>query len=175
MATSDALHWAGLEISFQRLARRAWSAATVVRSWDQCPWQRRSDHDLAVAILPDEVVWLGLNTTGRAAQVRLSSRGGRWSRTLAVPPDWQLAWLSHDGADSRRRQPIALRRGCGSASFVIEVRRAGAVRPQMTTLTLLAPEAWRRTLGPLNISPAEQPEDVLQYSRIMPAGLRGAR
>jgi len=172
MASTDVLHWAGLEISFQRLGRAGWSAVTVVRSWAQAPWHRLSADEVAVASLPDEVLWLGLNATGRAACVRLRSRGGRWSRMLKVPPDWQLAWLQAEegAAGSGRKRPIALRRGCQSASFALEVCCPGNARPTATTLTLLAPDVWRRIVGPPEIAPAEQPEEVMLYSRIMPAG-----
>lgn len=178
MADYGVLNWAGLEISFQRLGRVAWSADGIVRSWAQAPWSRLSADEIAVASLPDEALWLGLNATGAAVRVRLRSRGGRWQRELKVPPDWQLAWLAESAAggaaegaaDGGRRQPIALRRGCRSASYVLEVRRRATAAARVMALRLLAPDAWRRMIGPLQIAPAEEPEEVMLYSRIMPAG-----
>lgn len=171
MADAGVLCWAGIEISFQRLGRAAWTADGIVRSWAQAPWSQLSASEIAVALLPDEALWLGLNATGSAVHAALRSRGAGWQRALKVPPDWQLAWLAPAGAvDGSRRRPIALQRGCRSASFVLEARRRANAPARVMALTLLAPDAWRRTIGPLQIAPAVEPEDVMLYSRIMPAG-----
>lgn len=165
------LCWAGLEISFQRLGRAAWSADGIVRSWAQAPWCRLSADAIAVASLPDEVLWLGLNATGGAVRGRLRSRSGRWERALKVPPDWQVAWLAAGGAaDGGRRQPIGLRRGCQSATYVLEVRQRATAEASVMAVTLLAPDTWCRKTGQSPIAPADEPEEVMLYSRIMPAG-----
>ena len=169
MAASDVLSWSGLDISFQRLGRSAWSSRGVLRSWAQAPWERLPDGDLAVACLPGDAVWFGLTATGSAARVRFESRNGLWVRELDVPPDWQLGWIQ----TARRKRPIALRSGCQSASFVLSVRCPKAARPNALAILLLAPDAWRRLIGPLQLDPAEEPEPVGLYSRIMPA--RGER
>jgi hypothetical protein len=81
-----------------------------------------------------------------------------------VPPDWQLGWIESAG----RKRPISLRRDCQSAAFVLSVRCPKTAQPKDLPITLLAPEAWRQRVGRLTLQPAEEPEPVQLYSRIMP-------
>lgn len=166
MSSSDVLSWGGLDISFQRLGRSAWSSTGVLRSWAGAPWKRLSECAVAVACLHSECIWFGLTAGGDGTHVRFESRGGSWVRDLDVPPDWQLGWIQREG----RQRPIALRPNCRSAAFVLSARCSNAVEPATLAITLLAPEAWRVRVGPLELVPAEEPELVLRYSRIMPPG-----
>jgi hypothetical protein len=164
MASSDVLSWNGLDISFQRTGRGAWSGSAILRSWAQAPWQWTSPARLALACFPTEVLWLGLTATHGAARVHFQSGRRRWTRDLDVPPDWQLSWIQ----SGSRKCPIALRRGCHSAVFVLSARAARKHETKTLTVTLVAPTAWRRRIGPLELAPAHQPEPVALYSRIMP-------
>ena len=117
MYSSDALPWDGLQISFQRYGRSAWSANQVIRSWAGAPWKSIGENRVAVACFPSEGVWFGLTATGSATRVRLESRSTLWARNMRVPPDWQLGWIRR----GNQKRPIALRPGCQSASFTISV------------------------------------------------------
>lgn len=166
MSSSDVLSWGGLDISFQRIGLRSWASVGVLRSWAGAPWQRLRESAVAVACCPSECVWFGLTASSGGARVRFQSLGGRWVRDLNVPPDWQLGWIQSAG----RERPIALRPDCRSAVFVLTVRCPKTARPKTLAIKLLAPEAWRLLVGPLKMKPAEEPEPVLHYSRIMPPG-----
>ena len=165
MASSDVLSWNGLDISFQRFGRRAWSSNAILRSWAQAPWQWISPGCLALACFPSEALWLGVTATHGAARIHFRSGRGRWTRDLVVPPDWQLSWLQ----SGSRKRPIALRRGCQSAVFVLSARTGRRHETKTLAVTLFAPTAWRRRVGPLELAPAQRPEPVALYSRIMPA------
>ncbi|MBS1134493.1 MAG: hypothetical protein H6R02_1634 [Burkholderiaceae bacterium] len=164
MASSDVLSWNGLDISFQRIGRRSWSSSAILRSWAQAPWQWISPDCLALACFPTEALWLGLTATHGAVRVHFRSGRGRWTRDLDVPPDWQLSWIQ----SGSRKRPIALRSGCHSAVFVLSARAARKHEPKALAVTLVAPAAWRRRIGPLKLAPAQRPEPVALYSRIMP-------
>jgi len=164
MSSADVLSWGGLDISFQRFGRSAWSSTGILRSWAQAPWTELPQGGIAVACFPSEALWFGLTATGTAARIRFASRSGSWTRDLDVPPDWQLGWIQ----SAARKRPIALRRECQSAAFVLSVRCPKTTQPKDLPITLLAPEAWKVQVGPLELQPAEEPEPVQLYSRIMP-------
>lgn len=87
-------------------------------------------------------------------------------RELSVPPDWQLGWIQNAG----RERPIALRPECRSSAFVLSVHCPPTAEASTVAITLLAPDAWRLRVGPLELTPAEEPEPVPRYSRIIPPG-----
>jgi hypothetical protein len=165
MSGPDVFRVAGLEVSFQRLGRRAWSTAGLLRSWGAAPW-RSVPGGVAVACLADEALWLGLTTTAEPATVRLETADGAWVRELAVPPDWQLGWLCHDA----ETQPIALAVGAPCAGYRLRVMRASSPATQGCDLELLAPGEWRKRFGPLELAPAKEPPPVGRYSRVVPPG-----
>jgi len=164
MSSADVLSWGGIDISFQRFGRDAWSRAGILRSWAGAPWSTLPGGGIAVACCSSECVWFGLTATGAAARVRFESGNGHWARDLNVPPDWQLGWIQ----SGTRKRPIALRSDCQSAAFVLSVRCPKTAAAKCLALTLLAPDAWRLRVGPLELQPAEEPEPVQLYSRIMP-------
>lgn len=158
------LSWGGLDISFQRFGLSAWASVGVLRSWAGAPWKLLHESTVAVACLPSEGVWFGLTAITDAARVRFESRSGRWVRELNVPPDWQLGWILSAG----RARPIALRPNCRSSAFVLSVRCPKTAKQKSLAITLLAPERWMQRVGSLELRPAEKPEPVELYSRIMP-------
>lgn len=166
MSSSGVLSWGGLDVSFQRLGLRAWTSVGLLRSWAGAPWKRLRESTVVVACLPSECIWFGLTAEGDGARVRFASRGGRWVRELSVPPDWQLGWIQNAG----RERPIALRPECRSSAFVLSVHCPPTAEASTVAITLLAPDAWRLRVGPLELTPAEEPEPVPRYSRIMPPG-----
>lgn len=153
----------GLGVSFQRIGRGSWSARGILRSWAVAPWRVVSG-GVAVACFPDEAIWLGLSREGEPVAVRLASRGGKWFRELTVPPDWQLGWL----ASGNETRPIALARGCRSATYRLKVTRAGKAVPEQLTLTLLTPAAWEEYFGALDLTPAVEPPLVGLYCQAIP-------
>jgi hypothetical protein len=163
--TGGLLHWAGLELSFQRLGRRGWSPTGLLRSWAVASW-RSIDGGVAIACRADEVIWLGLTATAGAVAVRCESEDGAWSRELAVPPDWQLGWLRR----VEESRPIDLAGDARRAACRLYVTQAPGSEPQCCTLELLAPDEWRRRFGPLELEPAAGPPPVGRYSRIIPPG-----
>lgn len=158
---------AGLEFSFHRLGRAGWLPDTVMRSWAEVPWQPLED-GVAVACLPSEVIWLGLTNIASPATVTLTASEGRASRSLLVPPDWQLAWLL-DGEG--RAEPIALN-NASSITYRLNLQRTNKGGFNSFDLALLSPTAWTAHFEPLDLTPAESPPPVLRYSRVVrPAGL----
>jgi len=166
MCSLGVLSWAGLDVSFQRIGRASWSAEGVLRSWSAAPWVAVAG-EVTVACFPAEALWLGLSNTSAPAMARLESKNGRWSREIVTPPDWQLGWL-HSGIQTR---PIALGHGCQSARFWLQARRAAEATPATLGVVLLAPEAWRKRFGPLDLEPIVEPAPSIRYSRIaLPEG-----
>ncbi len=165
MSDAGALHWAGLEISFQRIGRKGWSSTGLLRSWAIAPWHSVGA-GVVVACRADEVVWLGLTATNDPASVQCESADGAWQRELTVPPDWQLGWLQRDS----ERRPVDLAGGVQCAAYRFRVTRASLQAPLVCEFELLAPEEWRRRFGPLELEPAVEPPPVGRYSRIIPPG-----
>ncbi len=81
-----------------------------------------------------------------------------------MPPSWQLGWIE-SGVQTR---PIALSRACQSARFRLRAQRAAVATPATLSIVLLAPEAWRKRLGPLELEPVVEPAPVTRYSRVVP-------
>lgn len=163
MSNAGVLAWAGVEISFQRIGRGAWSPNELLRSWSFAPW-RLVPGAVAVACLPAEALWLGLSNAEAPTTVCIESQNGLWSREVMVPPDWQLSWIGKD----TQKKPIALNQGSHTARF--RLRAKGPTKAPSTTigLTLLAPEAWGKRFGRLELQPAVEPAPVIWYSRVMP-------
>jgi hypothetical protein len=163
MSNAGVLAWAGVEISFQRIGRGAWSPNGLLRSWSFAPW-RTVPGGVTIACFPAEALWLGLSNAGAPATVRIESQNGRWSREVVVPPDWQLSWIGRD----IQKKPIALNQGCHTARF--RLRAQGPTKELSTTLglTLLAPDAWKKRFGRIELEPAIEPAPVMRYSRVMP-------
>lgn len=157
------LSFAGLEISFHRLGRAGWLPDTVLRSWAEVPWQLLED-GVAVACLPCEVIWLGLtNMASPPATVTLTASEGRATRSLLVPPDWQLAWLL-DGEG--RAEPIALN-NAPSVTYRLNLKRPNKAGFNSFDIALLSPAEWAAHFEPLDLKPAELPPPVLRYSRVV--------
>jgi hypothetical protein len=162
MSSLGILSWAGLEVSFQRIGLASWSAEGILRSWSAAPWRAVPD-GVAIACFPMEALWLGLSNANAPVTARLESQGGRWSREIVVPPDWQLGWI-RNGVQTK---PIALSRGHQSARFRLRAQRVEGPTPATLSVVLLAPEAWRKGLGPLDLEPAVEPAPVIRYSRVV--------
>ena len=156
------LSFAGLEFSFHRIGRAGWADDTVLRSWADAPW-RMGDGLLSVACQPEEFVWLGIGNVGATATVVLTALNGSSTRTMSVPPEWQLGWLI---GDDSQRWPIGLLGG-ETANYRLEVNRTYPISPTATHLTLLSPSAWSERFEPLELSSAEAPPPVPLYSRIV--------
>lgn len=162
MSSLGVLSWAGLEVSFQRIGRASWLTEGILRSWSAAPWVAVPG-GIAVACFPVEALWLGLSNASAPVVARLESQNGRWSREIVVPPDWQLGWIQ-----SRvQTRPIAFGRGCQSARFWLRAQRAGEATTATLSVVLLAPEAWRKRLGPLELEPVIEPAPVICYSRVV--------
>lgn len=158
-----------IEFSFHRLALAGWQPAGVLRHWADVPWQSTGKDQyfgVALACLPGEALWLGLNNVGAPASVLLQCVDAAQSSVpLLVPPDWQLC--AHGPAD--RRQPIALD-GATERRFLLRVKREGqGARETAETLTLelLSSAIWAARYGSLNLVPAEEPPLVERYSRVV--------
>lgn len=153
---------AGLDISFHRLGREGWSTESVLRSWAEAKCQIFED-GIVVACLPSEVIWLGLTNTAERASVVLTSLSDCSTRSLLVPPDWQLGWLLDlDG----KQKPLALAEA-SSAIYRLEVRRTNPDKSTSVDLSLISPADWPSHLEPLNLTPAAVPPPVPRYSRIV--------
>lgn len=163
---------AGLEITFHRLGAAGWTPGAVLRSWADAPWRLLQDNSIAVACLHGEMIWLGLTNTAAAATVTLTAADGRATRSLCVPPDWQLGWLLNGEGDGERdgeeqAKPIALHHGATSAAYRLALERAQPPASDTRALVLLSPAAWAAQFGPLQLAPAEMPPPVERYSRIV--------
>ena len=160
----------GVDITFHRLGREAWSPGAVLRSWAVAPWQTQG-HSVAVACLPGEVVWLGLSSDpSHPATVVLTAVQNSAARELNVPPDWQLGWLL-DGAGHPTPQALGDER---SAAYRVDLRRQGQVGAVLD-IDLLSPAAWAEQFEPLSLEPAEVPPPVPRYSRIVRPNTRPSR
>lgn len=160
---------AGIEFSFHRLALTAWQPTGVLRHWADVSWQSTDKEPyfgVALACLPGEALWLGLNNADAPASILLQCANAVQSSVpQLVPPDWQLC--AHGPAD--RREPIALD-GATQRRFLLHVQREGQGAPETAetlALELLSSAIWVARYGPLNLTPAEEPPPVERYSRIV--------
>lgn len=159
---------AGIEFSFHRLAAAHWQPAGVLRHWADVPWQSTGTGQylgVALACLPGEALWLGVNNAGAPASVLLQGvDAAQSSMPLLVPPDWQLCAYGPAG----RRQPIVLG-GAAERCFLLHVKREDQdahERAETLTLELLSTAIWTARYGSLNLVPAEEPPLMERYSRI---------
>lgn len=140
---SDVLAAGDLRITVQRIALDQVREPGTLRSWGLAPLHRDGD-EVLVPCAPGEALWIGawMEESSSIGRARVTDPVSGHSGTLALPRDYQLALLRHEGSEP---EPLALSAGATQRTLALEL--ATDTVAAILTLSLLVPAAWAERSG----------------------------